>query len=107
MQLYRLIQEALNNVVRHAGARRVDIEMRIGDDTLHMVVRDDGRGFGSDATPGRGLSHLRERATALGGHCEIESAPGDGTAVRVTVPMSGALAPQDSGGDAPTRVGVA
>ncbi|MHB8646804.1 MAG: sensor histidine kinase [Thermomicrobiales bacterium] len=90
--LYRLVQEALNNIVKHAGARRAVVEMEIveGGDRLVIAIRDDGKGF--DATiahPGHmGLETMATRAKELGGECAIVSTPGDGTTVRITVPLN-------------------
>jgi signal transduction histidine kinase len=87
--LYRIAQEAMTNVVRHAHATRVDVFMKRRDDRVVLMVEDDGVGF----EPGRewsgahiGLVGMRERAEALGGTLTIESAPGQGTTVVVEVP---------------------
>lgn len=89
--LYRLIQEALNNVLKHAGARRAVVSIGAADDGERLVVeiRDDGTGFNpAVAHPGHmGLQTMAARADELGGTYAIESAPGNGTTVRVTVPL--------------------
>jgi signal transduction histidine kinase len=90
--LFRIGQEALNNVVKHAGARRVTISLRQDRDGIHMRVRDDGGGFdpgalkGTGEAGGLGLVGMRERARALRGELRFESEPGQGASVTVTVP---------------------
>jgi signal transduction histidine kinase len=87
--LYRIVQEALNNVVRHAQASQVDVILERRDGSVIAVVEDNGRGFDSRVA-GKGdrvgLLGMRERAEALGGTLLIESAPGSGTTLRVEVP---------------------
>jgi len=87
---YRIVQEALANVRRHAEARKVRVELRSAGGELEIVVADDGRGFdpAAEVPDGHlGLSSIRQRADLLGGGSEIESAPGAGTTVRVRVPL--------------------
>lgn len=87
--LYRVAQEALNNVVRHAGASQVRLQMQCAPDRLGLQIRDNGRGF--DVTrdyPGHlGLQSMRERVENLGGTFRLESAPGEGTLIQVVVPL--------------------
>jgi len=87
--LYRIAQEALHNVVKHAQARRVEVGLHRSDGAIDLVVRDDGRGF--DATksfPGHvGLQSMPERANKLGGTVTVDSAAGRGTTVRASVPL--------------------
>jgi PAS domain S-box-containing protein len=86
--LLQLVREALSNVARHAGARTCRVRLEGTARRLVLEVVDDGCGFDADRSPaqGWGLRNLRERATAIGGRLEITSAPGRGTAVRLTVP---------------------
>jgi signal transduction histidine kinase len=88
--LYRILQEALTNVARHARARAVGVELTHEEDVLELVVRDDGVGFESVAAlsdvSGLGLHGMRERVALLGGSVEIESRPGHGTVVRARIP---------------------
>jgi two-component system, NarL family, sensor histidine kinase DevS len=71
---YRIVQEALNNALRHAGATAVAISVYEEDGTIHVEVCDDGRGFDLDApAAGFGLGSMRERVELLGGELEIES----------------------------------
>jgi PAS domain S-box-containing protein len=88
--LYRVAQEALANVRKHARAGRIDIELRRWPDALHLDVRDDGIGLPLDEGRGRrglGLLSMRERARLVGGTCAIESVDDRGTRVRVTLPL--------------------
>jgi signal transduction histidine kinase len=83
--IYRLIQEALTNVVKHAAARHVDVAVRAGGEGIVIEVRDDGRGFDERAvTAGFGLAGMRERVYLSGGQLHVTSADG-GTLVRATI----------------------
>jgi len=86
--LFRIAQEALNNVLKHAQARSVEIEIAATPENLVLAVRDDGAGFDPAAAPrGRwGMTTMRERAEAAGGSLEVQSARGAGTTVRARVP---------------------
>jgi signal transduction histidine kinase len=87
--LYRIAQEALANAYRHAGASAIDVHLSFRPDSVSLEIRDDGRGFSIDSASasGRGLRNIRQRAAELGGQAEISSAAGQGTTVRVTVPI--------------------
>ncbi|MBF8285616.1 MAG: GAF sensor signal transduction histidine kinase [Anaerolineales bacterium] len=87
--LYRIVQEALTNVTRHANARNVTVELVTLPDKVQLAVADDGRGFDSSQIPkGRfGLIGLNERVKLLGGSLLIKSAPGAGTRVEVVIPL--------------------
>jgi two-component system, NarL family, sensor kinase len=87
--LYRVAQEALENVARHANARQVTLHLSIHPDQAVLEIVDDGRGFEPGQIPtGRfGLAGLNERVRLLGGSLELKSSPGAGTAVRATVPL--------------------
>lgn len=90
--LFRVAQEALNNVTRHAGARAARVALRQMDGGLLLSVRDDGVGFDPES-PGKrrslGLASMGERVRLVDGTLDIESAPGRGTAITVWVPMKG------------------
>jgi len=92
--LYRITQEALNNVVKHARARLVTIECGQKDGQVYLTVQDDGVGFAAAGNHhptlqgGFGLRTMRERAEALGGSLTIDSIPGKGTQVRVQLPLN-------------------
>jgi signal transduction histidine kinase len=92
INVYRIAQEALHNIAKHAGATRVSVALTRRDDCLVLIVEDNGRGFAppSDrpaAPAGLGLLTIRERATLLGGDVDIESSPASGTSVYVRVPL--------------------
>jgi signal transduction histidine kinase len=84
----QLAREALSTVSRHAEAATCRVSLYRDTDGAVLEVDDDGRGFDPAAATGtgQGLRNLQERATALGGHTEIDSTPGEGTRVRVTIP---------------------
>lgn len=89
---YRITQEALTNVLRHARASRTEITLRVDNGNLRLTVEDDGRGFNvpdAAGSPGLGLAGMSERANLIGGHLEVTSTPGSGTMVLFTVPLSG------------------
>jgi signal transduction histidine kinase len=90
VELLRVLQEALVNARRHSGAGNVEVRLRAEGGTLVAEVADDGRGFDTASTrAGVGLSAMRERVEGLGGAFEAESQAGEGTKVRVTVPLGG------------------
>jgi two-component system sensor histidine kinase UhpB len=104
--LFRVVQEAINNIVRHADAKSVTIVLQPNGETVRLRVEDDGRGF----NPGRasrdavelqhlGLLGIRERAELLGGSVQIESAPESGTRVEVSIPLG------ETGGEDPHSAG--
>jgi len=89
--LYRMVQEALTNVARHAHARSVEVELRIDGDRLVLTVGDDGTGLAPDAlerSGSFGLMGLRERAHMLGGEFRIVARRGGGTRLVATLPLS-------------------
>lgn len=90
-EAYRVVQEALSNVARHSGARRVVVEMAMAGEELRITVADDGCGFDPAASEaqGLGLAGMRERALLVGGALRLFSAPGQGTTVTLTVPVAG------------------
>ncbi|MDP8909482.1 MAG: sensor histidine kinase, partial [Chloroflexota bacterium] len=84
---YRIVQEALTNVVRHAGARACHVRVSIGK-TLDLEISDDGIGLADDRRGGVGLASMRERASELGGTCTVERAsPAGGTRVVACLPL--------------------
>ncbi len=89
ISLYRITQEALRNVIKHAGVLAAEVTLAPHDGQIVLTVRDAGRGFTPTPERGRsglGLTSMRERAGLARGTMQIQSAPGQGTTVRVTVP---------------------
>jgi signal transduction histidine kinase len=89
--LYRIAQEALNNVLKHAGATSVTVAVRSKGGRVELEITDDGTGFDPDAMidhGGMGLVSMRERADKMGGSFAVLSAPAGGTRVRVNVEVS-------------------
>jgi len=85
--VYRVAQEALANVARHASASRVDVDLTTRDGGIDLCVRDDGRGFDSTLPPsGLGLNGMAERARLVGGELSVYSSAGRGTTVTLHVP---------------------
>jgi signal transduction histidine kinase len=87
--LYRIVQEALTNVVKHARARRVSILLTRRPGSIAAVIEDDGQGFDSESTRdgGIGLVGMRERMELLDGRLDVETSPGAGTTIRAEVPV--------------------
>jgi signal transduction histidine kinase len=91
--LYRIAQEALQNVLKHSGARRVTLRLEIGTADVRLAIGDDGAGFEPatlgppDDTGGFGLASVRERAELIGGTVRVTARPGEGTTVAVAAPV--------------------
>jgi signal transduction histidine kinase len=96
-QLYRMTQEALNNVIKHARTVGASVAVSSAPSEVTVVIHDDGIGF--DPALGRpghlGLASMRERVTRLGGRLDVASAPGSGTTITATVPAG--VPPQQAG----------
>ena len=99
--LFLAFKEALNNIVKHAAATEVRVELKLSAEKLELVAADDGRGFEAGgvkenlpATPdriarGNGLPNMKRRLAEIGGACELHSEPGRGTTVKFSVPLRG------------------
>ncbi|MGE5385512.1 MAG: PAS domain S-box protein [Betaproteobacteria bacterium] len=89
---YRISQEAITNVIRHARATRINITLTAGDGKITLEICDDGKGFDAEATVrgGMGMVSMQERAALAGGELKIETPPGGGWLVRATFPLSAA-----------------
>jgi signal transduction histidine kinase len=86
--LYRLVQEALTNAIKHAAAAHVDVDVSDRNGAIVVTVRDDGAGFDpGERSAGFGLLGMRERLALVNGTLDIESAPGDGTLIRASIPV--------------------
>lgn len=106
---FRIMQEALNNIIKHAGATSVFVQLSYEPDRIHISIRDDGSGFDPDlaekrqaSRPSLGLAGMRERASLLGGTVSLQSGPGQGTLIEARVPYSYESEAQD---DHPSAAG--
>jgi signal transduction histidine kinase len=92
--IYRIVQESLNNIAKHAQAGRVEIDIRRQGQSVCVQVRDDGRGFSAGSLPGAsqrlGLLGMQERVKLVAGELTIASEPGRGTTVRALIPLKAA-----------------
>jgi two-component system sensor kinase len=96
--LFRIAQEALTNVARHAGAKCVEVKLESSGDEIRLTVHDDGRGLAGPSAPeapqaGRpgplGMIGMRARARSAGGDVTVRSRPGEGVSIEVRVPIPG------------------
>jgi len=97
--VFRIVQEALNNVCRHANADSVEISLATADRWVLVVIQDNGRGFHTGQTKGLGVIGMQERAESLGGTLAIHSEPGKGTRIEARVPVPNRI----TGGVSPGR----
>lgn len=89
LNLYRILQEQLRNILKHAGATLIKVEVLVNDDVLHMKVTDNGVGFDAKKVKkGIGLANMRRRAELFSGNFEIESAMGCGCTITVDIPFA-------------------
>jgi signal transduction histidine kinase len=86
-ELFRIAQEALTNVRKHAQARRVEVQLRRRGRGVALTVKDDGAGAERIEPRGHGLMGMRERARLLGGRLEVHSRPGQGTTITARLPL--------------------
>lgn len=85
---YRVLQELLNNIVKHAEATQVDIQLRVINERLLLTVQDNGRGFEENIqTDGHGILNMRTRLEAVGGRLKLESEPNEGTSATMIIPL--------------------
>lgn len=96
--VYRIMQEGLNNIVKYAHARHVNMHILDKADELYCVLEDDGQGFDmasvvNGASVGSGLRNIRERAQLMNGTAEIQSAPGHGTVIEIHIPLKETASP--------------
>jgi two-component system sensor histidine kinase UhpB len=88
LQIYRIVQEALNNVDKHAQAKKAVVTVQIPGPEIHIGISDDGKGFSPPGNSPRtqGIRSMKSRAALLGGTLEISSEPGEGTMVQLRLP---------------------
>src|ERR1700756_461453 len=90
LSLFRVLQEALNNAIKHSGVKRIEVQLREDSDEIHLIVSDSGKGFDVEAAlqgKGLGLTSMRERVRLVNGTIGIESKPMGGTTIHVRVPL--------------------
>ncbi len=87
-EIMNILREAVSNSLRHGRARQIILRAARSDDSIALSVQDDGSGFSSDGGRGHGLDNMQARATGLGGSLEVESSPGRGTRIILTLPLS-------------------
>lgn len=103
---FRILQESLSNITRHAGASKVSVKLSLSDDTLYMSISDNGNGLADKArhkAGSFGLVGIEERITMLGGSLSINGVPGSGTTVCVSAPVDDAHAPNEGNGPTSAR----
>jgi signal transduction histidine kinase len=86
--IFLIVKEALTNALRHAAASEVRVQAKVSANTLEILVQDDGKGFDSASPAGgkrNGLGNMRRRAEVIGGKLELQSTPGRGTSVKLSV----------------------
>jgi len=94
VNIFRIVQECLNNILKHAQAKNVTVTVTLEPEYIQIIIQDDGVGFDFDQKQrltknyGMGLSGLSERAKIIGGNLTIESSPGNGTKVLLKIPVS-------------------
>jgi signal transduction histidine kinase len=99
--LFRVLQEALHNVVKHSGVKRIEVQLSEHLNDVHLIVTDQGRGFDVEAAiqgQGLGLTSMQERVRLLNGSIEIQSKPIGGTAVYVRIPLRSGHGTRQAGG---------
>jgi signal transduction histidine kinase len=87
MQLTRVLREAISNVIKHSEASRCEVRCTVAEGNLVLTVRDNGRGIAADLHRGQGMSSMKRRAKKMNGQCLVESRPGYGVVISLTVPM--------------------
>jgi two-component system, NarL family, sensor histidine kinase UhpB len=96
VQTTRILREATNNIVKHSAASRCSVSAALADDDLQIVIQDNGRGIPMEIDGrldrGHGLASMKQRAKQMHGQCLVESVPGHGTVIRLTLPLGDAVA---------------
>ncbi len=88
--LFRIVQEALNNIIKHAAASNINIQLHYNAATVNLDIDDNGKGFACEQSSelGTGLINMKKRANTLNGKCIINSEPGTGTTIKIEIPFS-------------------
>jgi signal transduction histidine kinase len=94
VSLYRIAQEALSNIIRHSGANQASVILIRQNGTITLLIEDDGKGFDArkvetEQSKSLGLLGIKERTNLIGGDCDIESEQGQGTSIRIKIPVNG------------------
>ena len=85
--LYRMFQEVINNALKHSEAQKLEVCLRKAAGNIELNIKDNGKGFKmEETTPGKGLSHLKERCSIIGAKCLVQSYPGEGTEINLKLP---------------------
>lgn len=98
INIYRIIQESMNNIVRHSGASQARVDISIRDREVELTVTDNGKGFdpenvrGGNGSGGFGLQGMTERVEILDGYLDLQTSEGNGTRIRITLPKAGSVA---------------
>ena len=95
VQTTRILREATSNIIKHSGASYCSVQCQVADGDFQLVVQDNGEGISSEADGrldrGHGMATMKQRAKQLQGQCLVESGPGFGTVIRLTLPLDRAL----------------
>ena len=88
IMLFRIVQEAMQNAIKHGGASHIHLKLKKDEKKLHVCVTDNGKGFEENKMKniGMGLANIRHRVTVLGGRMQIDSQPGNGTGIKIELP---------------------
>ena len=91
VQTTRILREAVSNIIKHSGATSAAIACTLNDGDFHLVIRDNGQGIAAELDgrldKGHGMASMKGRAKQLQGQCLVESSPGHGTVIRLTLPL--------------------
>ena len=85
---YRIVQELINNILKHAEATRAEVQLTKHEDHLNIVINDNGKGFQKTKKQGIGLRNIRERLQKVQGVLDIDSGSGSGTSVTIDIPLN-------------------
>src|SRR5690349_1291344 len=86
--IFRIVEEALHNVIKHAKATLVEMRVQFDSDNVKLTIRDNGKGFDDDEKPGRGLQIMRDSARVIGADFNLASSAAQGTLIRLTIPQA-------------------